>query len=79
VRREPLHPGAQRSLFPSHEFRYWGFYTDTKGDPVSLDLTSILRGGDAKCRIGQDSRDWNIFGDILVDHLSDGRVESPTR
>jgi hypothetical protein len=39
VRREPLHPGAQRSLFPSHEFRYWGFYTDTKGDPVELDLT----------------------------------------
>jgi hypothetical protein len=39
VRREPLHPGAQRSLFPSHEFRYWGFYTDTKGDPVELDVT----------------------------------------
>jgi hypothetical protein len=39
VRREPLHPGAQRSLFPSHEFRYWGFYTDHDGDPVSLDLT----------------------------------------
>lgn len=39
VRREPLHPGAQRSLFPSHEFRYWGFYTDQEGDPVELDLT----------------------------------------
>jgi hypothetical protein len=25
VRREPLHPGAQRSLFPSTEYRYWGF------------------------------------------------------
>jgi hypothetical protein len=34
VRREPLHPGAQRSLFPSLEFRYWGFYTDQPGDPV---------------------------------------------
>ncbi|EQD73549.1 transposase IS4 family protein, partial [mine drainage metagenome] len=22
VRREPLHPGAQRSLFPSHDYRY---------------------------------------------------------
>ncbi len=39
VRREPLHPGAQRSLFPSHEFRYWGFYTDCDGDPVDLDVT----------------------------------------
>jgi hypothetical protein len=39
VRREPLHPGAQRSLFPSHEFRYWGFYTDHDGDPVELDVT----------------------------------------
>ena len=39
VRREPLHPGAQRSLFPSHEFRYWGFYTDHDGDPVDHDVT----------------------------------------
>jgi hypothetical protein len=39
VRREPLHPGAQRSLFPSLEFRYWGFYTDQEGDPVQLDAT----------------------------------------
>lgn len=39
VRREPLHPGAQRSLFPSLEFRYWGFYTDQAGDPVDLDAT----------------------------------------
>jgi hypothetical protein len=39
VRREPLHPGAQRSLFPSTEYRYWGFYTDQKGTPVTLDVT----------------------------------------
>jgi hypothetical protein len=39
VRREPLHPGAQRSLFPSMEFRYWGFYTNCDGEPVSLDVT----------------------------------------
>jgi hypothetical protein len=39
VRREPLHPGAQRSLFPSDEFRYWGFYTDCDGDSAELDLT----------------------------------------
>jgi hypothetical protein len=39
VRREPLHPGAQRSLFPSLEFRYWGFYTDAEGTPVELDGT----------------------------------------
>lgn len=39
VRREPLHPGAQRSLFPSMDYRYWGFYTDADGDPVDLDAT----------------------------------------
>ena len=39
IRREPLHPGAQRSLFPSLEYRYWGFYTDQDGDPVALDAT----------------------------------------
>ena len=39
VRREPLHPGAQRSLFPSLEFRYWGFYTDAEGTPAELDAT----------------------------------------
>lgn len=42
VRREPLHPGAQRSLFPSFEFRYYGFYTNLDGDPVELDL--LMRG-----------------------------------
>jgi hypothetical protein len=38
VRREPLHPGAQQSLFPSLAYRYWGHYTDATGDPVSLDV-----------------------------------------
>ncbi len=37
VRREPLHPGAQQSLFPSLAYRYWGHYTDQVGDAVSLD------------------------------------------
>ncbi len=39
VRREPLHPGAQQTLFPSTEFRYWGHYTDQAGDPVTLDAS----------------------------------------
>ncbi len=38
VRREPLHPGAQQSLFPSTMFRYWGHYTDAPGDAVDLDV-----------------------------------------
>jgi hypothetical protein len=38
VRREPLHPGAQGSLFPSLEFRYWGHYTDADGEVVNLDV-----------------------------------------
>lgn len=37
VRRERLHPGAQRSLFPSENFRYHGFYTDQPGAPARLD------------------------------------------
>jgi Transposase DDE domain group 1 len=37
VRREPLHPGAQTSLFPSLTYRYWGHYTDQAGDAVTLD------------------------------------------
>ncbi|MGH9260253.1 MAG: IS1380 family transposase, partial [Acidimicrobiales bacterium] len=37
VRREPLHPGAQHTLFPSANFRYWGHWTDQDGDPVDLD------------------------------------------
>jgi len=37
VRREPLHPGVQHSLFPSLDYRYWGFYTDQDGDPSELD------------------------------------------
>jgi len=38
VRREPRHPGAQHSLFPSDAFRYWGHYTDQPGTPAVLDL-----------------------------------------
>ncbi len=37
IRREPLHPGAQQSLFPSECYRYWGHYTDAASDPVDLD------------------------------------------
>ena len=37
VRREPRHPGAQRSLFPSDSFRYWGFPADQTGHPTRLD------------------------------------------
>jgi hypothetical protein len=39
VRREPLHPGAQRSLLESETYRYWGHYTDQPGSPVDLDTT----------------------------------------
>ena len=37
IRREPLHPGAQRSLFDSDNFRYWGFLTDATAGPARLD------------------------------------------
>jgi hypothetical protein len=42
IRREPLHPGAQASLFPSLEYRYWGHYTDQKGAPAKGDV--FMRG-----------------------------------
>jgi hypothetical protein len=42
IRREPLHPGAQASLFPSLEYRYWGHYTDQSGAPSRRDL--FMRG-----------------------------------
>lgn len=38
VRREPLHPGAQRSLFPSMDYRYYGFYTNLDGEAIEVDL-----------------------------------------
>jgi hypothetical protein len=38
VRREPLHPGAQTSLFPSLEYRFWGQFTDRAGSAVDADV-----------------------------------------
>jgi len=37
IRREPLHPGAQQSLLPDLEYRFWGHYTDLDGDLATLD------------------------------------------
>ena len=37
VRREPRHPGAQRSLFPSDNWRYWGHWTDQGGPAAARD------------------------------------------
>jgi len=39
VRRERLHPGAQRSLFPSMDFRCWVSYTGCDGVPRDLGAT----------------------------------------
>ncbi|MFH1105458.1 MAG: transposase, partial [Actinomycetota bacterium] len=37
IRRQPHHPGAQTSLLPDLEYRFWGHYTDQNGDPAELD------------------------------------------
>lgn len=37
VRREPLHPGAQQTLLPDLDYRFWGHYTDQAGTPAELD------------------------------------------
>jgi len=39
IRRQPLHPGAQTTLLPDLEYRFWGHYTDLEGDPIELDRT----------------------------------------
>jgi hypothetical protein len=44
VRREPLHPGAQQSLLPDLEYRFWGHYTDQDGDPAELDRLMRAHG-----------------------------------
>ncbi len=44
VRRERLHPGAQRSLFASPNYRYWGHYTNTSLDPVESDADMRAHG-----------------------------------
>ena len=38
VRREPLHPGAQTSLFPSLDYRFWGQFTDRAANAVVADV-----------------------------------------
>ena len=37
VRREPRHRGAQRSLFRSDDWRYWGHWTDQTGPAAERD------------------------------------------
>ena len=37
VRREPLHPGTQKTLLPDLEHRFWGHYTNLEGNPAELD------------------------------------------
>ncbi|WP_420625005.1 transposase [Candidatus Poriferisodalis sp.] len=53
VCREPLHPRAQRSLFGSDHYRYWGFLTDQQGSAVQLDrlMRSHADVEDAVCRL----------------------------
>ena len=37
IRRQPKHPGAQTTLLPDLNYRFWGHYTDQDGDPAELD------------------------------------------
>jgi hypothetical protein len=39
-RRERLHPGTCRSLFPTLEFQISGFHTDAERPPVDLEATT---------------------------------------
>lgn len=66
VRREPLHPGAQQTLFPSTLFRYWGHYTDAEGDPVHLDahMRAHAHVEDHIARLKDSGASRFPFGDI---------------
>lgn len=37
IRRQPNHPGAQTTLLPDLDYRFWGHYTDSDANPVDLD------------------------------------------
>jgi hypothetical protein len=37
IRRQPKHPGAQTTLLPDLDYRFWVHYTDCDGNPVELD------------------------------------------
>ena len=56
VRREPLHPGAQTSLLPDLEYRFWGHYTDQDGDPATLIQRSHCPGRNHMPETKQDAR-----------------------
>ena len=55
VRREPLHPGAQRSLFDSDHHRYWGHRTNSTlpPDQADLDMRSHARTENHIARLKQ--------------------------
>jgi hypothetical protein len=66
VRREPLHPGAQQSLFPSLAYRYWGHYTDAEGGPVALDVAMRAHAHveDTICRLRDSGFERFPFTDL---------------
>lgn len=70
IRREPLHPAAQRSLFPSENFRYWGLFTDQPGDLTQLDelMRSHADVEDAVARLKDSGMDRMPFNDWHANH-----------
>lgn len=66
VRREPLHPGAQTSLFPSLEYRYWGHYTDQQGSAVTRDthMRAHAHVEDNICRLKDSGLERFPFSDL---------------
>ena len=37
IRRQPLYPGAQTTLLPDLDYRFWDHYNDLAGNQVELD------------------------------------------
>ncbi len=70
VRREPRHPGAQRSLFPSDDYRYWGHWTDNPADAAEADadMRAHARVEDHIARLKTSGAQRFPFTDLETNH-----------
>ena len=68
VRREPLHPGAQRSLFPAFEYRYWGHWTDSHmaAPETDADMRAHARVGGHIARLKASGANRFPFTDLTA-------------
>ena len=68
VRREPRHPGAQRSLFPALDYRYWGHWTDIEvaAPEADADMRAHARVEDHIARLKDSGAQRFPFTDLTA-------------